>query len=1140
MSDRPRIYLDNAATSWPKPPAVYEAVEEYQRHNGAAVGRGGYAEAEDVGQAVDETRALAASLIGAESPKQIIFTFNGTDSLNLAIHGLLQPGDHVVTSVAEHNSVLRPLRRLEKRGRNKITRVGCDSSGLIDPDDIQAALRPETKLVILTHASNVTGAIQPVAEVGSIVREHSAQFLVDAAQTLGHIPVSVAELNADLLAAPGHKGLLGPLGTGILYIRPGVEDQLETIRQGGTGSTSSSEEQPGSLPEKYESGNHNAPGIVGLGAGLQYIAQRGIEDIRRHSVELTELLLHGLSDIPGVELFGPQNPEQQIGVVSFSLAGHDPPALAQTLASEYGIQCRAGFQCAALMHRSLGTLESNGTARFSIGPFNTTEDIDSAIQAVGEIARTEAKPESVASCPCVSAEDSAERESSLAALPSGPAASVPQMVTPAVAVADVAETKGTDITTIPGLKELWEETLGDPSVCIAVLDGPVDLSHPCFEGANISNLESMVPSDVDDGPASQHGTHVASVIFGQHQSEVKGIAPKCRGLSIPIFQDNNDKSSFAPCSQVDLARAISQAVEAGANIINISGGQFSPSGAAHPILSDVVRKCADRGVLLVAAAGNQGCECLHIPGAIPSVLAVGAMDGDGDPLQFSNWGYGAQGILALGEGIQGASPMGKVSIRSGTSFAAPIVSGLSGLLMSLHSKRGADVSATEVRSILLSTAIDCEHQTTDDCERLLAGRLNVSEVYRSFRKGKPHMTSTDQLQPSNEPHAAEKFESEACSNAGNPTQLTESGSLSSRSAIEPASRRQASTNAELDSPNPRLSHHRSETSIASSISEDTRTVEGKSSDLLLPSDCGCSGANTSQLVFALGTLGYDFGTEARFDSWRVEAGNDFSTNNVQKFLEFLAGTSDKAAHPEFAEAVIWTLNFDQTAIYAIRPKGGFQQETYQRLRQFLAEQQEPLQQFSSRKDGAGPKVVERVAIPGYIVGQVRLFSGQVVPVIQPELRGMSSWNTQDLANAVVGALKSQYEQVSKIQAQAAFPPTVPPDEETEIERFLDRIYYEFRNFGVSPQERAINFGATNALLAGAAITKEAKAGNFLQTVNVERSPICRPDSDCWDITLTFFNPMLPRERARVLHRFAVDVSDVIPVVVGEDRSWHAY
>ena len=504
MSDRPRIYLDNAATSWPKPQAVYEAVDDYQRRLGAAVGRSGYAEAEEVGKAVDGTRAALARLIGAEGPERIIFTFNGTDSLNLAIHGTLKPGDHVVTTVAAHNSVLRPLRRLEKRKRNEVTRVGCNASGVIDPDEIRAALRPETKLVILTHASNVTGAIQPVLEVGKIVREHGALFLVDAAQTLGHMPVSVAALGADLLAAPGHKGLLGPLGTGILYIRPGIEQQVDCIRHGGTGSASSSEEQPESLPEKYESGNHNAPGIIGLGEGVKYIEQRGIEDIRHHAVELTDLLLSGLSGIPGIEIFGPRQADEQIGVVSFFLAGHDPPTLAKTLDEEHHIQARAGFQCAALMHRALGTLESNGTVRFSVGPFNSEDDVEAALQAVADIAKSKSPPAARVSCPCVSG-DSQPLE----------------MVTPARTEANTSGQQGTDITAMPGLQDLWKQTLGDPNVCIAVLDGPVDLSHPCFKGANLSTLRSIVPSDPDGGPASQHGTHVASVIFGQHDSQVK-------------------------------------------------------------------------------------------------------------------------------------------------------------------------------------------------------------------------------------------------------------------------------------------------------------------------------------------------------------------------------------------------------------------------------------------------------------------------------------------------------------------------------------------------------------------------------------------------------------------------------------------
>lgn len=386
MMTRPRVYLDNAATSWPKPQTVYQAVDQYQRELGASPSRSVYAEAMEVDRVVDLARASVVRLIDGQRPQHVVFTLNGTDSLNLAIHGILRSGDHVVTSVVEHNSVLRPLRWLEERGGIEVTRVACGSDGIVDPDDVRAALRANTRLVALVHASNVTGALQPIVEVGRIVSQHEAIFLVDAAQSLGHVPLSVSKAAVDLLAAPGHKGLLGPLGTGLLYIRPGIEAELNPLRQGGTGSHSDEDQQPEELPDKYEPGNVNALGVCGLQAGIEYVSRQGIDAIRLHSLELTARLREGLDAIPGVRVFGPQNPAHQVGVVSMTLEGYAPQELAAILDSSYRVQVRAGIHCAPLMHRALGTLESGGTVRFSIGPFTTAEDIDIAVDAIEEIA----------------------------------------------------------------------------------------------------------------------------------------------------------------------------------------------------------------------------------------------------------------------------------------------------------------------------------------------------------------------------------------------------------------------------------------------------------------------------------------------------------------------------------------------------------------------------------------------------------------------------------------------------------------------------------------------------------------------------------------------------------------------------------
>lgn len=385
MDDGGRIYLDNAATSWPKPDAVYAAVDRYQRTLGVAVGRGATRLGAEVQGIVDRCRQRAARLLNASSPDRIVFTFNGTDSLNLALHGVVQPGDHVVSTVAEHNSVLRPLRDMQDRIGIDVTLVGVDEFGRVVPEDVAAAMRDETALVALTHASNVTGAIQPVEDVARIVADSGALFLLDAAQTAGHLLIDVSELEVDLLACPGHKGLLGPLGTGLLYVRPGVERRLWPTRQGGTGSRSEDDRQPETLPDRYESGNHNAPGLVGLEQSLAWLEPQEPGRLRAHEVELTERLLSGLSVIENVRTYGPPAGER-VGVVSFNLEGMEPQVVTGLLDESFGIETRAGLHCAPQMHVALGTAAAGGTVRMSVGPMTTPEEIDAAIDAVQQLA----------------------------------------------------------------------------------------------------------------------------------------------------------------------------------------------------------------------------------------------------------------------------------------------------------------------------------------------------------------------------------------------------------------------------------------------------------------------------------------------------------------------------------------------------------------------------------------------------------------------------------------------------------------------------------------------------------------------------------------------------------------------------------
>lgn len=381
-----RIYLDNAATSFPKPEPVYTAMNDYNRRNGSAIGRGSYRATVDATAIVQRCRKKIADLLGAESPDRIIFTFNGTDSLNLALHGILRAGDHVITSIIDHNSVQRPLTELHRTLGVEVTQIGADATGRVDPAEFQRALRPQTKLISLIHASNVTGTIQPVAEVGNIAREAGVLFLVDAAQTAGHLPIDLHTLPIDILAAPGHKGLLGPLGTGILYLRTGVESRLASVRQGGTGTRSEDDVQPESLPDKYESGNHNAPGLVGLEAAVSWLAARGVRSIHEHEQSLVRQMLDGLADIPRVTLIGPPLKLDRAAVVSLAFEETDPQEVAAILDQRFGIETRAGLHCAPGAHRAMGSFDLGGTVRLSVGPFTTSADIAAAVTALQQIA----------------------------------------------------------------------------------------------------------------------------------------------------------------------------------------------------------------------------------------------------------------------------------------------------------------------------------------------------------------------------------------------------------------------------------------------------------------------------------------------------------------------------------------------------------------------------------------------------------------------------------------------------------------------------------------------------------------------------------------------------------------------------------
>ncbi len=384
-----RIYFDNAATSFPKPEAVHQAMSRYAREIGASAGRGAYREAIESGEIIYETRKRIARLLNASHPNNIIMTFNCTDGLVLAIKGVLtRPGDHAITTRMDHNSVLRPLHALREQLGIDVTYVPADAQGLIDPDDIRRAIRPNTRLIAVVHGSNVCGSLQDIAAVGEIARQHGILYLVDAAQSVGHVPIDLAKIHVDLLAFPGHKALLGPLGTGALYIRPGLEHRLQPLKEGGTGSKSEIPSQPDFLPDRFESGSHNALGIAGLGEGVQYVLDRGIEALRRHERQLCAAFLEQTADVDGLTVYGPTNLDQRVGVFSVAIDGFEPAELAAVLEQQFGLLTRPGFHCAPFAHQAIGTFERGGTCRFSTGPFTTLPHIESAAAALRQIAHS--------------------------------------------------------------------------------------------------------------------------------------------------------------------------------------------------------------------------------------------------------------------------------------------------------------------------------------------------------------------------------------------------------------------------------------------------------------------------------------------------------------------------------------------------------------------------------------------------------------------------------------------------------------------------------------------------------------------------------------------------------------------------------
>lgn len=651
---------------------------------------------------------------------------------------------------------------------------------------------------------------------------------------------------------------------------------------------------------------------------------------------------------------------------------------------------------------------------------------------------------------------------------------------------------------LTGLDRLMAMEPGHEDILVAIVDGPVHGAHPDLAGARLGGppADTLPAAPLaaplgDAPPRSDHGTHIASVVLGRSA----GIARGCRGIVIPVYGEDA-AGRLVDCGQADLAMAIDRALDAGAHVINISGGVKSESGRAEFLLESAIERCVRANVLVVAAAGNDGCDCVHVPAALPGVLAVGAADADGLPLGFSNFGEGlrGQGILAPGAGIPGAAPPDGTVAKTGTSFATPIVTAVAALLLSLQRRNGETPDPLGVRKILLDCAVGALPDEDFAPDRALRGRLNVPCAHRRVLGA-----DGDPAAPSPTLHPEKDQSMPNTPTLPAPVAPSDFGHADLSDLADAA-----------------VSH--SEAAIAPSALARPAPAAAPAASVA-PSDCGCrraapSAVASGQLVFALGQLSYDFGTEARMDYFIQQMGGAADIMNPVKMATRLQSVKEGGeGHTDEAEALIWTLNIDDTPVYALEPDSQFAVLCYLRLVEFL---------FQQEKQG-----VERISIAGKVRGTTRLYNGTVVPSISPTLRGMYNWNVQTLVDAVLATMdKMQPEEEQKVRAR--------------IGEFLHRVYYEMRNPGLTAQNRAMNFAATNAFHSGPIFKEMAGQSMVLDRITVERSPICRPDSDCWDVVISFFNPARIMDQARKVYRITVDVSDVVPVTVGDARSWHVY